>query len=190
MSLHFAGFRPDDLVTIRRSDFTDARLSYAAKGVYATLCVIDSPCDPARLADLSRDDADVVRAALDELQAVGLISITDGDEPPLKPEPITPTPIAERPQFAQGSVVYYLRRRADQAVKIGFTASLPKRVRVLSRDHGPLDLLATEPGGWHLEHKRHEQFNRWRIDPDREWFRPGAPILRHVRILAASEVSA
>jgi Meiotically up-regulated gene 113 len=80
-------------------------------------------------------------------------------------------------------VVYFLRRR-DGGIKIGTTVSLTRRLSHLKRDHGPLDLLATEPGGWLLERNLHGRFAAHRLDG--EWFAPAPPLLRYVSDLTAA----
>lgn len=67
-------------------------------------------------------------------------------------------------------VVYYLQR-TDGAVKIGWTRTLEPRVRTLERAHGPLTLLAWEPGDRPVEQQRHREFHADRIDRRYEWFR-------------------
>ncbi len=84
-----------------------------------------------------------------------------------------------------GSVVYYLRR-GDGAIKIGFSAFLARRLDQLAEQHGELEMLATEPGGWREEQRRHDEFARLRIDPRREWFRPGAKLAAHIKALGGA----
>jgi hypothetical protein len=81
-------------------------------------------------------------------------------------------------------VVYYIRR-LDGAIKVGHSADLETRIRDLSRGHGHLVLLATEPGGWDLEQQRHRDFAGSRIGL-REWFRPHDVLLRHIEGLVAA----
>jgi hypothetical protein len=68
------------------------------------------------------------------------------------------------------SIIYYLRR-ADGAVKIGWSTCLPQRIKQLERVHGPLELLIWEPGGYDLEQQRHDEFDDERLDSRYEWFR-------------------
>jgi hypothetical protein len=73
----------------------------------------------------------------------------------------------------ESSVVYYMRMR--DLVKIGTTTS-PVRVRQsqLMAD----EVLATEPGGYELEKKRHRQFDQYRYRGER--FYPGPELLAHI----------
>lgn len=80
----------------------------------------------------------------------------------------------------KGSCVYYVRR-SDGLVKIGFSTRLAARVKGLATEFGPLELLATEPGGLKQEQLRHRQFKRNRVEG--EWFRPNGPLLKHISAL-------
>lgn len=102
----------------------------------------------------------------------GRVSLRLPYEPPL-PRPAGPDP---------GPVVYYLGR-ADGAIKIGHSAQLRKRVASLETEHGPLDLMCTEPGGWDLEQHRHREFASARISMTAEWFKPDDDLLRHIGAL-------
>jgi len=73
------------------------------------------------------------------------------------------------------SVVYYLR--FGDRVKIGTTRNL--RLRLASLPHD--DLLATEPGDYHVEHQRHVQFRAARIKG--EWFHAEPALLAHIATL-------
>jgi hypothetical protein len=68
------------------------------------------------------------------------------------------------------SVIYYLQR-GDGAVKIGWTRDLRQRVYQLEREHGPLVLLAWEPGDRVFEQALHVEHRDSRIDRRYEWFR-------------------
>lgn len=75
-----------------------------------------------------------------------------------------------------GGVIYYARTCCR--IKIGFTADVNARMRQLSPD----ELLATEPGTFHIEAKRHRQFAADRIRG--EWFHPSPALLAHIRALS------
>lgn len=94
------------------------------------------------------------------------------------------------------AVVYYARREFDGSIKIGTSCHLRKRIRALSKNTGPLTLLATEPGDERRENARHLQFDDLNIrdtrdrpgDTETEWFRPGEKLMALVALLAAAEV--
>jgi hypothetical protein len=75
------------------------------------------------------------------------------------------------------SVVYFLRRR-DGRIKIGRTSQLRTRVQTLQCEHGPLVLLATEPGGKDRERELHQQFAfcHWQG----EWFVPSTALCDYI----------
>jgi hypothetical protein len=87
-----------------------------------------------------------------------------------------------RPARRPEPVVYYLRR-GNGDIKVGHSTNLTDRVRRLRFDHGPLGLLATEPGTGRLERQRHADFAGLRQEG--EWFRPGHSLLRHIEMLAS-----
>lgn len=78
------------------------------------------------------------------------------------------------------SVVYYIGRRDTTGIKIGVTQNLHKRVRALGLPGRPVRVLATEPGGYYLERKRHRQFSSLRA-PGTEWFRESDYLLEHIK---------
>lgn len=136
-------------------------------------------------------DVGDLRSLLAESVAAGYVEVDSTDcvrfvppQWPAQPAGMPPVPegnVIRRP-LTDTSVVYYLSR-ADAAVKVGFSDDLAQRIVNLSRKHGKLALLGTEPGGWDLEQKRHQQFAEHRIKPRAEWFRPGATLLAHVETL-------
>jgi hypothetical protein len=78
------------------------------------------------------------------------------------------------------SVVYYIRRESDGAVKIGFTANTRNRMSALRLEHGQLRVLLVLGGGRHEETAAHSLFRRYRIGRT-EWFRPVRPLLEWIR---------
>ncbi len=80
------------------------------------------------------------------------------------------------------SVVYYLLR-ADNAVKIGTSICLPQRRKQLQYRHGPLRLLAWEPGDRDLEQQRRWEFAFCHLEL--EWFRRSRPLSEHIRQIRA-----
>lgn len=88
---------------------------------------------------------------------------------------------AERPPPEQGeAVVYYIRMRGTDRVKIGTTTSLPQRMVALRADGE--DLMATEPGGYDVEWRRHHQFADERYGR-REEFALSERLLEHIASL-------
>lgn len=73
--------------------------------------------------------------------------------------------------------VYYVQ--VGETIKIGFTIALQRRLA-----HYPPNrrLLATEPGDYSLESKRHEQFADLRAYGN-EWFHPGPKLIAHINTL-------
>lgn len=74
-------------------------------------------------------------------------------------------------------VVYYIQ--FGNRIKIGTSTSLRSRLDSLPYD----EVLATEPGGYDVERKRHDQFADCRIKG--EWFEPTQALLTHVAKLAS-----
>ncbi len=85
------------------------------------------------------------------------------------------------------SVVYYLRRPEDGAIKIGWSTYLVGsfgRFSKLARSFPGLELLAWEAGGLPEERERHREFDHHRMNyPRDEWFRPGPDLLAHIAAL-------
>lgn len=79
-------------------------------------------------------------------------------------------------------VVYFCRR--EGLIKIGVSTNVPRRMAAISKGGqmpsgmtvGPVDLLATTPGGYQLESRLHAQFADARVDG--EWFQPVPALLR------------
>lgn len=82
--------------------------------------------------------------------------------------------------MAQYSVVYYLRRVSDGMIKVGFTASLRKRLVEHRRAHGPLEILLVHGGDRDEEGESHDRFSEYRIGRS-EWFMPAHPVLDWIR---------
>jgi hypothetical protein len=85
------------------------------------------------------------------------------------------------------SIVYYLRRPDDGAIKIGWSTFLLVqfgRFDKLARTFPGLELLAWEAGGLPEERERHREFHHHRMNYLRdEWFRPGPDLLAHIAAL-------
>jgi hypothetical protein len=174
---------------IEDSWLLDPALSLAARGTIAVIyALLKGRTEPLAISDLARQPGIVLGdllPALSQLERNGYVEIADHvlvyPEPDID-EPAPPV-VTGGAVAGDGHTVYYLRR-ADGAIKIGYTKiSVAARARVLVRRHGPLRQLATERGGWHREHELHAQFDSLRISPDEEWFRPGPALLAHVRSL-------
>jgi hypothetical protein len=82
-------------------------------------------------------------------------------------------PVAVAPISGE-SLVYYAPHPTKPLIKIGVTQNLHKRMRGL----GVRRVLATEPGGYRLERKRHGQFASLRVSGS-EWFRSTDWLLQH-----------
>jgi hypothetical protein len=81
------------------------------------------------------------------------------------------------------AVVYYVRRE-DGSIKIGTSDHLASRLRRLRSDHGAITLLASEPGGYPSEDRRHKQFSDDALGG--EWFRASTALLTHIESLAGA----
>lgn len=83
------------------------------------------------------------------------------------------------------NVVYYIGVKGDDHVKIGTTKNLTARLKSLSTaraDGDRLVVLATEPGTYDLEQKRHAQFAGSRVHG--EWFTLTPELQEHIDRLA------
>jgi len=83
------------------------------------------------------------------------------------------------------NVVYYIGVEGDDHVKIGTTKNLAARLRSLSTaraDGDRLTVLATEPGTYDLEQRRHAQFADTRAHG--EWFKLSPALQDHIDRLA------
>lgn len=83
-------------------------------------------------------------------------------------------------------VVYYLR--FGDRVKIGTTKNLEQRLIALPHD----EVMATEPGGIHVEQQRHKQFGHLRIrtGSHREWFQLTPELAQHIAAVRARQDAA
>lgn len=93
-------------------------------------------------------------------------------------EPTSGLVVFRRKPRDRSPVVYYIRF-ADR-VKIGTTTDLQKRLTSIPHD----EVLATEPGSYDLEKRRHAQLRRSRIYANREWFWLTDEIREHIAGLA------
>lgn len=80
---------------------------------------------------------------------------------------------------AARSVVYYIRRASDGAVKIGTTGSFRNRMAQLRKEHGEFQVLLTHSGTRREERCMHEKFAAYRIGQT-EWFAPSKALLRFI----------
>lgn len=87
--------------------------------------------------------------------------------------------LPERTERPRTDVVYYIA--FGDRIKIGTTANLPGRMKVLPHDQ----LLAIEPGNQSRERQRHSQFSRLLIPGQQEWFRADADLVAHATAVRA-----
>lgn len=78
----------------------------------------------------------------------------------------------EREPVLAAQVVYYMR--ISDRVKIGYTSDLKRRTMEIT----PEEVVATEPGGYDIEQRRHLQFARFRTRG--EWFRYEGDLKEHI----------
>lgn len=83
-------------------------------------------------------------------------------------------------------MVYYVR--FGDRVKIGTTKNLRQRLTVVPHD----EVMATEPGGPHVERQRHKQFAHLQIrkGSHREWFTLTPELADHIAVVRARECTA
>ncbi|WP_205670219.1 GIY-YIG nuclease family protein [Amycolatopsis sp. CFH S0078] len=84
---------------------------------------------------------------------------------------------------APDETVYYLR--VGKLIKIGTTENLRRR---LTQYPPGSELLAIEPGGENLEHRRHCEF-RASLAERKEWFVPSPELIAHVNRLRKQQKS-
>lgn len=162
----------------------DDSLSFNAKGLLVTLIAAEpGKTSLTALAEQHGVPAETVRSGLAELIDRGYL-VSDGGPYGVRKHtlPTRPTSNASWPTPEPTTFVYYIRR-ADGDVKIGYSGNVRSRMSALRREHGPIDLLATEPGTRNTERSRHDQFRAFRR-PVGEWFAPAPHLLRHVGELA------
>jgi hypothetical protein len=82
------------------------------------------------------------------------------------------------PRGAVPAVVYYIGDPGRSLVKIGTTTRLRARFAAVAAAHRRCVLLATEPGTYPLEMRRHRQFKTLRYNG--EWFRKAPVLMEHV----------
>lgn len=87
----------------------------------------------------------------------------------------------EKERDIEPAVVYYMR--ISDRVKIGFTTDLKRRTGEIT----PEEVLATEPGGYELEQRRHLEFSRYRTRG--EWFRYEGDLKEHIERLRSQPPS-
>lgn len=75
----------------------------------------------------------------------------------------------------------YVLRRSDGLIKIGYTSDFKNRLRVLSKAHGPLEVIRIIHGDKARERSLHNRFARQHQFG--EWFRDEGGLLEHVRAL-------
>ena len=120
--------------------------------------------------------------------------LPDGGSCPWTPRTLTPEPRcrfhpllarseAVAPVRVEESVVYYLGDPDTQLVKIGTSTALRSRIQTISVCRPRLLLLATEPGTYPLERRRHRQFktlNQPLSNGETEWFRKAPMLMDHI----------
>jgi hypothetical protein len=74
-------------------------------------------------------------------------------------------------------MIYFLRR-ADGAIKIGFSSDVLKRKTSLEVEHGSLELRGVIEGGRHEEKLLHRDSAEYRVKCT-EWFSPDSKILSY-----------
>lgn len=86
---------------------------------------------------------------------------------------------------ARESLVYFARRVADGAIKIGFTSDEERRLSELCKWYGRHVMISTRPGDKPDELRLHARFAEHRIG-ETEWFRPAPEVLEEAHGVAGS----
>lgn len=88
---------------------------------------------------------------------------------------------------AVGAVVYYIGDPTSGHVKIGTSTNLQVRMNKLRADRPGTLILATEPGSYAVERKRHNEFAFLLVRESgrgrREWFRNEPALVQHVSVV-------
>lgn len=86
-------------------------------------------------------------------------------------------------------MIYFAQAAADGPVKIGYTANMPYRIKILKWEYGrPFCVLGIIAGNWSDEGIVQARFHalavrmRSRLKASREWFEPKAELLEFIRI--------
>jgi T5orf172 domain len=76
-------------------------------------------------------------------------------------------------------VIYFVREGTDGHIKIGYAASVRKRLRTIQTGNPrPLTVLASVQGGYRHERFLQRRFKHLRIRG--EWFRPDSELLHYI----------
>lgn len=70
--------------------------------------------------------------------------------------------------------VELLQQRANGDIKIGFSSQLPLRLKSLSNEFGPLEVLGAVVGGRRMERALHDRFKAFALGA--EWFSPSEEV--------------
>ena len=84
--------------------------------------------------------------------------------------------------YCRQSLVYFVQRSSDDAIKIGWTSDLERRVRELKRDeYCQCIILAAVPGNKSDELRLHKEFARLALGD--EWFESSYALIEHINRL-------
>lgn len=84
--------------------------------------------------------------------------------------------------------IYFIRGKIIDAIKIGFTTNVEKRVYSIGcTTPGGVDLLAVIPGTIKMESDLHERFDQFAIG--HEWFTPDPAIIEYIESLGEHAIS-
>lgn len=76
-------------------------------------------------------------------------------------------------------MIYYVRRADTGEIKIGHSCNMPQRMATLRSEVGPIEILATTPGGKVEEQALHRRFE-W-FSTRGEWFVSSTALTSHIR---------
>ena len=80
------------------------------------------------------------------------------------------------------SVIYFVERKSDGAIKIGTSKKLSTRMKQIARKHGSLEILGIMSGSKKEERTIQRFFKSFKIEQgiNKEYFYPEAPIIRFI----------
>lgn len=82
-------------------------------------------------------------------------------------------------------MIYFIRRERDNAIKIGCTSKLDRRITALKSQHGEITLLGWCPGDYGTEQDLHLRFSHLNIEG--EFFSPGSGLLHYINTMTCSK---
>ena len=76
-------------------------------------------------------------------------------------------------------MIYFIQRKRDGLIKIGYTGNVGERFSGLKSEHGAIELLGIMEGDRDTENQLHKQFADYRFEK-REWFSDSTSIREYI----------